>query len=109
MSGKLDLNIDRGTTFRFSFTWSITEPDGTSVPMDLTGATAELLMYLPKSSHQYESYTSKALTITGNTVEVELTAKETQDLTTRTEYAIKVTFANGDVKHPLEGYLLVNH
>jgi hypothetical protein len=109
MTGKMDLSVDRGATFKFSFVWGTITPATEDdpevlVPYDLSDATAVLSVWGNGRTDEYVA------TIDNDSrVWLELTAKETIELTGRPEFAVVVTYASGDVRHALEGHLLLNH
>lgn len=118
-AGKLDLHVDRGTTFRFSFVWGTREepteeePEPELLLYDLEDATAVLLIWGRDNYPGIRSWSwqkSYPATIDEDSrVWVELTPDESSGLPSRPEYAVEVTFPNGDVRHALEGHLVINH
>lgn len=107
MSTRKDWTIDRGTTWRFSFQWGVLEGD-TKTAYDLTGAKVTLCLTEPVPySTGYDQYDCEV--DDQNFIHLYLSNVSTEKLPSRVEYYVRVEFPNGDVMHPLEGTLYVNH
>ena len=111
-SFEVDLEIDRGSTFRHVLTWKVkdqlapgeTATEDTYSEVDLTGCTAEMQIRASQRSSQvlYTLSTTNGTIVLGDlagTVEIYIPDEDTRDFDwTIATYGLEVTFANGDVR-----------
>lgn len=107
-SAQLDLNLDKGATFRQVITWKA-GTQGNETLVDLTGASARM-QFRPSVTSDvllFESTDANGGVILGGTagtIELFISSTDTSNFTFDScMYGLEVTLANGDVRHVIRG------
>jgi len=107
-SALLDLNIDKGTTFRQVITWKA-GTQGNETPVDLTNATARMQLRpsITSDTLLHEATTENGGLALGGalgTIEVLITNTATSAfIFDQCMYGLEVTLGNGDVRNVIRG------
>jgi hypothetical protein len=107
-SVELNIELDKGSTFRHTLTWSSVSL-GVTTPIDLTGASAALTIRpVVTSNTAFLELTSGAgdIVLGGalGTIEIIITAPISTAFTFNTaNYGLEITLANSDIKRLVRG------
>ncbi len=111
-SVELNIEIDKGSTFRHTITWQSGENENTLTPVDLTNCTASLVM---RSSVTDPTVLEEFTTANGDivlgdaagTIELLITAPRSSAFSfDKAVYGLEITFPNGDVKRVIRGQII---
>jgi len=108
-SSELNIEIDKGSTFRYTLDWCSVDSSNVETPIDLTGATAELYI-----KEQISSMTNLVMLSTATsdivlggalgTIEIIISSAISSSFEFNSAvYGLEVTFPNGDVKRVVRG------
>jgi hypothetical protein len=103
MAGKKDITVEQGATWTASFTWK----NAAGTPINLTGATAKLVIYSDDSSSPVTTLTnSPAIVITALSGKIDVTISDTVTdpfLWSKGNWYLDVTLSNGQVRRLVKG------